>query len=59
MNQETPAIKIKTKDLEENSQALAALIVRIPTQTVRSILDIRYGLGVGPEKPENGSRRRQ
>lgn len=45
MNNLTPAIAIRARDLAANWLAAEELMNRIPTNKVNTILDIRYGLG--------------
>lgn len=46
MNQDTPAVAIKTKDLDANGLALKELLEAIPRrERIQRIVDIRYGLG--------------
>jgi len=50
MNHDTPAVDIKEKDLNQNTQALEELLSKISDESISSILDIRYGLGGWAEK---------
>ncbi|MCK9569151.1 hypothetical protein M0R72_09430 [Candidatus Pacearchaeota archaeon] len=45
MNQDTPAINIRSKDLAQNALALRELLGNINPTEVNRVCDIRYGLG--------------
>lgn len=45
MNQDTPALTIRQKDLDANADAFALLLESIPLGALKEVLDIRYGLG--------------
>jgi hypothetical protein len=45
MNNATPALEIREKDLRLNGESLQQLLKYIPIFSVKKIVDVRYGLG--------------
>lgn len=45
MDSTTPAATIRTKDLVANAAAFKQLLTKVPLNSIKSVCDIRYGLG--------------
>jgi hypothetical protein len=45
MNQDTPAVDIREKDLAKNAEAFRECLAYVPPSEIERALDIRYGLG--------------